>query len=74
MTIWSQDAYNFVREAESAHDTANPSLWRNTRQNALYGLFQVNDAIYQVRGYDISNITFIRSAHGWIPVSGAVGH
>ena len=66
MTIWSQDAYNFVREAESAPDTANPSLWRNARQNALYGLFQVTDDIYQVRGYDISNITFIRSAHGWI--------
>ena len=66
MTIWSQDKYNFVREAESAPDTANPSLWRNTQQNALYGLFQVTDDIYQVRGYDVSNITFIRSAHGWI--------
>ena len=66
MTIWSQDKYNFVREAESAPDTANPSLWRNTRHNALYGLFQVTDDVYQVRGYDVSNITFIRSAHGWI--------
>ena len=66
MTIWSQDAYSFVRENETAPDTANPSLWRNTRQNALYGLFQVTDNIYQVRGYDVSNITFIRSAHGWI--------
>ena len=66
MTIWSQDAYNFIRENETAPDTANPSLWRNARQNALYGLFQVTDDIYQVRGYDISNITFIRSAHGWI--------
>ena len=66
MTIWSQDAYNFVREAESAPDTANPSLWRNTQHNALYGLFKVTEGVYQVRGYDISNITFIRSAHGWI--------
>ena len=66
MTIWSQDAYSFVRENETAPDTANPSLWRNTRQNALYGLFQVTDDFYQVRGYDVSNITFIRSAHGWI--------
>ena len=66
MTIWSQDAYSFVRENETGPDTANPSLWRNTRQNALYGLFQVTDDIYQVRGYDVSNITFIRSAHGWI--------
>ena len=66
MTIWSQDAYSFVRENETAPDTANPSLWRNTRQNALYGLFQVTDDIYQVRGYDVSNVTFVRSAHGWI--------
>ena len=66
MTIWSQDAYNFVREAEAAPDTANPSLWRNTRQNALYGLFEVAEGIYQVRGYDVSNVTFVRSEHGWI--------
>ena len=66
MTIWSQDAYSFVRENETAPDTANPSLWRNTRQNALYGLFQVTGDIYQVRGYDVSNVTFVRSAHGWI--------
>ena len=65
-TIWSQDAYAFVREAETAPDSANPSLWRNTRHNALYGLFQVTDEIYQVRGYDVSNVTFVRSQHGWI--------
>ncbi len=65
-TIWSQDAYAFVREAETAPDSANPSLWRNTRHNALYGLFQVTDDIYQVRGYDVSNVTFVRSQHGWI--------
>ena len=66
MTIWSQDAYNFVREAETAPDTANPSLWRNTQYNARYGLFEVTDGIYQVRGYDVSNVTFVRSEHGWI--------
>lgn len=41
-------------------------VWRNTQYNALYGLFQVTDDIYQVRGYDISNVTFVRSQHGWI--------
>ena len=66
MTIWSQDAYNFVREHETAPDTANPSLWRNTQYNARYGLFEVTDGIYQVRGYDVSNVTFVRSEHGWI--------
>lgn len=66
MKVWSQDAYNFVREDKAAPATANPSLWRNTQQNALYGLFKVTDDIYQVRGYDIANITFVRSRNGWI--------
>jgi len=43
-----------------------PDLWRNTQLNHIYGLFEVTDGIYQVRGYDISNITFVRSEHGWI--------
>ena len=64
-TIWSQDAYDFVRDAE-APASANPSLWRNTQYNARYGLFQVTEDIYQVRGYDVSNLTFVRSEHGWI--------
>ncbi len=63
--IWSQDSYDFVRDTE-APDSANPSLWRNTQYNARYGLFKVTDDIYQVRGYDVSNLTFVRSDHGWI--------
>ena len=66
MTIWSQDAYDFVRKNNDAPTSVNPSLWRNTQYNTRYGLFQVSDDIYQVRGYDISNITFVRSEHGWI--------
>ncbi len=66
MTIWSQDAYEFVRSQEQAPATANPSLWRNTQYNTRYGLFQVAEGIYQVRGYDISNLTFVRSQSGWI--------
>lgn len=62
--IWSQDAYAFLEE--EAPDTANPSLWRNTRINHLYGLFEVVEGIYQVRGYDMSNITFIKGDTGWI--------
>ncbi len=65
-TSWSQDAYEFVRSQEQAPATANPSLWRNTQYNTRYGLFQVAEGIYQVRGYDISNLTFVRSQSGWI--------
>ena len=63
--IWSQDAYAFV-ETDKAPDTVNPSLWRNTQLNHIYGLFEVTEGIYQVRGYDMTNITFIEGDTGWI--------
>lgn len=48
--------------------TANPSLWRQGQLTAMHGLFKVTDGIYQVRGYDLSNITFIEGDKGWIVV------
>jgi alkyl sulfatase BDS1-like metallo-beta-lactamase superfamily hydrolase len=62
--VWSQDAYDFLDD--KAPDTVNPSLWRNTQLNHIYGLFEVTDGIYQVRGYDMTNITFIEGDTGWI--------
>ncbi|WP_080801504.1 alkyl/aryl-sulfatase [Arabiibacter massiliensis] len=68
--VWSQKAYAFLDGADGqpaeAPDTANPSLWRNTQLNHLFGLFEVVDGIYQVRGYDMTNITFVRGDTGWI--------
>ena len=62
--VWSQVAYAFLDK--KAPDTANPSLWRNAQLNHYYGLFKVTDDIYQVRGYDMSNITFVKGNTGWI--------
>lgn len=62
--IWSQDAFAFLEE--DSPDTANPSLWRDAQLNHIYGLFEVIDGIYQVRGYDMTNITFIKGNTGWI--------
>lgn len=62
--VWSQDAYAFLEN--DAPDTANPSLWRNAQLNHINGLFEVTDGIYQVRGYDMTNITFIKGNTGWI--------
>lgn len=62
--VWSQQAYAFL-EAD-APDTANPSLWRNAQLNHIYGLFEVTEGIYQVRGYDMTNITFVEGDTGWI--------
>ena len=65
VVAWDVTAFDFVRDAE-APDTVNPSLWRNTQLNAYAGLFEVTDGIYQVRGYDMANATFIRTDNGWI--------
>ena len=64
--IWSQDAYAFLEDYEKAPDTVNPSLWENTRNNHVYGLFEVCEGIYQVRGYDMANLTVIKGDTGWI--------
>ena len=64
--IWSQEAYAFLEDYETAPDTVNPSLWENTRNNHAYGLFEVTEGIYQVRGYDMANLTVIEGDTGWI--------
>ncbi len=65
--VWDMDSYSaFATDDAEAADSVNPSLWRNTVLNSKYGLYEVVDGIYQVRGFDISNITFIKSDSGWI--------
>jgi len=52
-----------------APDTANPSLWRQSRLNAVHGLFEVVEGgIYQIRGFDLAVMSFIRGDTGWIVV------
>lgn len=63
-SAWDLQSYGDLNR--DAPDTVNPSLWRNTQLNAKAGLFEVCDGIYQVRGFDMSNTTFIRTDHGWI--------
>jgi alkyl sulfatase BDS1-like metallo-beta-lactamase superfamily hydrolase len=46
----------------------HPNLWRHAKLNVNHGLFEVTEGVWQVRGYDISNITFIKSNTGWIVV------
>jgi alkyl sulfatase BDS1-like metallo-beta-lactamase superfamily hydrolase len=60
------DIYGFL-EGKSA-DTVNPSLWRHAQLNANIGLYKVMDGIYQLRGFDIANMTLIEGKTGWIVV------
>lgn len=64
--VWDQDAYQFLDEA--APSTANPSLWRQEQLNGIHGLFEVTPGIYQLRGFDLANMTLIDSDSGWIVV------
>ena len=64
--VWNVARYAFLDD--EAPDTANPSLWRHSQLNAIHGLFEVCDGIYQVRAFDVSNVTFIAGKTGWIVV------
>ena len=65
--VWDLETYKaFIGIDKAAPDSVNPSLWRNAQLNMQYGLFRVHDRIVQVRGYDLSNITFIQTDTGWI--------
>ena len=64
--VYDFGAYDFLKA--EAPDTVNPSLWRQSQLNAMHGLYKVRDGIYQVRAYDLSNITFIEGESGWIVI------
>jgi alkyl sulfatase BDS1-like metallo-beta-lactamase superfamily hydrolase len=54
---------------DEAPDTVNPSLWRQAQLNAQHhGLYEVCDGLYQVRSFDIANMTLIRGNSGWIVI------
>ena len=59
-------AYDFLKAP--APPTANPSLWRQAQILTMHGLFEVDKGIYQVRGFDVSTVTFIDAGSGWIVV------
>jgi alkyl sulfatase BDS1-like metallo-beta-lactamase superfamily hydrolase len=59
-------AYRFLEGP--APDSANPSLWRQAQILTQHGLFQVADRIWQVRGFDVSTVSFIDAGAGWIVV------
>jgi len=60
--VWDNDSYAFLDGP--APDTVNPSLWRQSQLNAIQGLFKVVPGIYQGRGFDLSNITFVEGQTG----------
>jgi alkyl sulfatase BDS1-like metallo-beta-lactamase superfamily hydrolase len=65
-TIWNTPEYDFI-EGE-APTSVNPSLWRQASLNNIQGLFEVTKGVYQIRGFDLANMTIIEGKTGWIIV------
>lgn len=64
--VWDNSTYGFLDG--DAPDSVNPSLWRQSKLVAIEGLFEVVPGIYQVRGMDLSNTTFIEGDEGVIVI------
>jgi alkyl sulfatase BDS1-like metallo-beta-lactamase superfamily hydrolase len=64
--VWDNDSYRFLNA--DAPDSVHPSLWRQSQLCAKQGLYEVVEGIYQVRGLDLSNISFIEGDTGIIVI------
>ena len=65
--VWSLQPYGFLADSQ-APLTVNPSLWRQSQLNMHHGLFEVLPGVYQVRGFDIANMTLIEGDTGVIVI------
>ncbi len=64
--VWDNDVYDFL--GGEAPPSVHPSLWRQSALVAKQGLYEVVEGIYQVRGLDLSNVTFIEGDTGVIVI------
>jgi alkyl sulfatase BDS1-like metallo-beta-lactamase superfamily hydrolase len=67
ITAWNAEGFRRVGSG-TRPDTINPLLFRQAQVNNIHGLFEVRPGMYQVRGFDVSSITFIRGDTGWIVI------
>ncbi len=65
--VWNLRDYGFLQRDEPP-PTVNPSLWRQARLNSLNGLFKITEGVYQVRGFDASNMTLVETRTGLIVI------
>ena len=62
---WDMERYKFFLEGKD-FDSVHPSLQRQSTLNMNFGLYKVIPGVYQVRGFDLANISFIKGETGWI--------
>ena len=62
---WDMERYKFYLEGKD-FDSIHPSLQRQGTLNMNFGLYEVMPDVYQVRGFDLANISFVKGKTGWI--------
>jgi alkyl sulfatase BDS1-like metallo-beta-lactamase superfamily hydrolase len=62
---WDMERYEFLVDGDK-YNSIHPSMLRNSQLNLNFGLYKVVDGVYQVRGFDLANITFMKGKTGWI--------
>ena len=62
---WDMERFQFL-DSQDEFESIHPSLHRQSKLNNNYGLYEVIPGIYQVRGFDLSDISFVRGKTGWI--------
>jgi len=65
--VWTLKGYEFLG-SDKPPDTVHPGLWRHARVNTANGLYQVTERVYQLRGFDVSNMTIIEGDSGLIVI------
>lgn len=62
---YTLEGWDFLKK--DCPETANKSLWRQSQLNSIHGLFEVvPNKIYQIRGFDLANMTFVKTDSGWL--------
>jgi alkyl sulfatase BDS1-like metallo-beta-lactamase superfamily hydrolase len=65
-TVWELESYEFLDDDPPA--TANPSLWRQARLGRIAGLFELAPGLYQLRGFDLSNMHVVEGTDGIVVI------
>lgn len=66
--VWDISQFSFITPDTRAPETVNPSLWRQSQLANISGLFKVTDGLYQIRNFDLSNMTIVEGETGIIVI------
>ncbi|GAL10857.1 alkyl sulfatase [Vibrio astriarenae] len=64
--VWELGSYDYLLQGKD-YDSIHPSMQRQAELNMEHGLYEILPGkVYQVRGYDLAQVSFVRSDNGWV--------